>query len=156
VISTEEDGEIGICRSCHDEVFQERSWYEIDVMIVPVSKDSFKNVIRQKKYICPERYVRKKPKFIAFYRGGDIGAITHIARVVNVTFKTPLSMVEDILSDQNHSAWMDADEYRIFDLQKPVALKYKITKNGSPAIQNRVYKTFKKFAEARKLRDLRT
>lgn len=155
VIYTEKDGEIGICPSCHDDVYQYGSRFDIDIMIVPVSEDSFKTATYKKKYICPSRYIRKrKPKFIAFYRGGDIGAITHVARVVGVTSNVPKSELISILRDQGHSVWMDENEFNVFDLSKPVSLKNKIAKNDSPPIQNRVYKTFRQFAKARKLRDL--
>jgi len=107
VIYTEDDGEIGICSSCHDEVFQDGLRYVIDIMIAPVSEDSFEAVIHHKKYICPSRYIgrkpRKRPKFVAFYRGGDIGAITHIARVVNVTSNARRSNVVAFLKTQEHS-----------------------------------------------------
>lgn len=157
VIYTEEDGEIAICPSCHDDVFQADGRYDIDIMIVPVSEDSFKTAIRKEKYICPEKYIRRRrPKFIAFYRGGEIGAITHIARVTNIRMNVSISKASAIFRTQSHSLWMDADSYRIFDLLKPVALRCKITRNGAPPIQKRVYKTFKKFAKARKLRDLHT
>jgi len=155
VISTEEDGEIGICPSCHDDVFQANGRYNIDIMVVPVSEDSFKTAIRKEKYIRPEKRIGKgRPKFVAFYRGGEIGAITHISRVTNVRMNVPISKATGILRTQNPSVWMDEDYYRIFDLLKPVALRHKITRNGAPPIQNRVYKTFKQFAKARKLRDL--
>jgi len=157
VIYTEEDGEIGICPSCHDDVFQADGRYNIDIMIIPVSEDSFKTAIRTHKYTRPEKYIAGgRPKFIAFYRVGEIGAITHVARVTRVTTNVPISKAASILQTQEHSVWMDADDYRIFDLLKPVALKHEITRNGAPPIQNRVYKTFKQFAKARKLRDLHT
>jgi len=157
VIYTEKNGEIGICPSCHGDVFQYGSRYDIDIVIVPVSEDSLKTAIHKKKYIFPSWYIRRrKPKFIGFYRGGDIGAITHVARVVNVTSNIPSSEVTAILKDQRHSRWMDQNSFAIFDLLETVPLKYKITKNDAPPIQNRVYKTFKQFAKARKLKNLYT
>lgn len=154
MIYTEKDGEIGICPSCHDDVFQGGLRYDIDIMTVPVSEDSLKTAIRKKKYICPSRYIRRRPKFIAFYRGGRIGAITHVARVVNITSNVPGSEITALLKAQEHSKWIDKNKFEIFDLRKLVLLKHKIARNDSPPVQNRIYKTFKQFAKARKLKDL--
>jgi len=158
IIRTEDNGEISICSSCQDEVIQDGLRYVIDIMIVPVSEDSLEAVIQHEKYICPSRYIGRRPrrrlKFIAFYKGGSIGAITHIARVVNVTFNVSSPGVSAFLKTPKQSIWMNENEFAVYDLQKIIPLKYKIVKNDSSAIQNRSYKTFKQFAKARKLEDL--
>jgi len=157
VIYTKEDGEIGICPSCYDDVYQQGARYDVDIMIVPVSENSLKTTIHRKKYLRPEkRKGKRKPKFIAFYRGGEIGAITHIARVTDVRNHVSISEIRSILKTQDPWRWMEGDVFQVFDLLKPVPLRHKITKNGAPPIQNRVYKTFEQFAKARKLRDLYT
>ena len=75
---------IGICPTCHEDVSLPSLWFNIDIMIVQVSETSFKLGVNEKKYIRPSRHLTKRPKFIAFYRGGEIGAITHIAKVINI------------------------------------------------------------------------
>lgn len=156
MIYIEENGEIAICPSCHDDVFQYGSRYDVDIMIVPVSEDSFKTATRKKRYVCPSRYIRKRPKFIAFYRGGDIGAITHVAKAVKIASKVPKLEVKAFWRSERliTPLWMDSDSFEVFNLKELMPLGYKITRNNAPPIQNRVYKTFKQFAKARKLEDL--
>lgn len=151
VILTEESFVIGICPSCHEDVYQDGLRYEVDVMIIPVSEESFKIAKRFKKYISPN--VRRRPKFIAFYRP-DVKAITHISRVSKIILNVSRSEVKDLFNKQKHSSWMDAEEFDMFEILTPIMLRHKIERKGASTIQNRVYKTFNEFSKARKIKDL--
>lgn len=154
LILTEKNGEIGICPSCHDDVYQDGSRYDVDIMIVPVSEESFKIANLKKKYIAPSSHIRRRPKFVAFYRGSDIQAITHIARIIKVISQVSRSDVKVFLRNGKPLRWMDKKDFNIFEFLTPVKLRYKIVRNDSPPIQNRVYKTFEQFSKARKIKDL--
>lgn len=124
-------------------------------MIVPVTEESFNKVLKTEHYICPSRYIhRAKPKFLAFYRGGEIGAITHIGKVTNVKSRITRSTTEHLFKNQEHIKWMNEKNFEIFELENILPLKHKIKRAGAAPIQNRVYKTFVQFSQARKLKDL--
>jgi len=155
VIHAEKGREIGICLPCHGDIYRNASRYSVDVMIVPISEDSFRFAIDKKKYVSPSWYVRKrKPKFIAFYRVGEIGAITHIARVVDFTPNVPKEELAGILESQPDSEWMSSEEFNIFQLADPLGLEHEIRKSDYRTVQGRTYTTFKKFAKARELKDI--
>jgi len=148
------DGEIGICPSCHDDVFKDGLRYNVDVMIVPVSEESFELAAENGIYIRPSRHIRSLPKFIAFYRCGETGAITHIAKVIDVTSRVSRQKVYAFAKVTTDSSWINEDRFEIFELASLRPLRFKLAKNGSGPIQNRIYKGFRQFAQAQKLRDL--
>lgn len=156
-ISIEKDKEIAICPSCHGEIYHDGSRYTVDIMVVPVTESSFRKVMDQRKYIMPSRYRgKRKPKFIAFYRGADVGAITHIAKALRVISDVPRDKVKSLLEFQEGVTplWVDKDRFDLYDIPDLFPLKYKIVRDGAPPIQNRIFKDFRKFAKARKLREL--
>ncbi len=157
VIRTKKNGEIAICSSCHYDIIRDGIRYEVDVMIVPVSNTSFKKAVSQRKYVIPSRYKgKRKPKFIAFYRGRGIGAITHIARVVNVISEVPRDEVISLFETEpnNPSIAKRNQRFELFNISEVYQLRHEIVRNDAPPIQNRIFKNFQIFAKARKLEDL--
>jgi len=61
-----------------------------------------------------------------------VGAITHVARVVNLISNVPTSEVASLLKGQSYSIQANKEEeFKIFRFAKPVPLKYKITEIGN-------------------------
>lgn len=99
-----------------------------DLMVVPISKYSFKKALEEHFYAFPESYGRKKKKYIAFYQTRPIKAVTHYARVRNVKIK-PLSdfSARDILLMFGHRAKkgvvvLELDP--LIELETPIKGKY--------------------------------
>jgi Zn finger protein HypA/HybF involved in hydrogenase expression len=149
-----QDGKIVICPECHDDTFRNGSRYNVDVMVVPISENSFKIAAKKGIYVCPSQYIRKTPKLIAFYRGGEVGAITHISKVVKVASRVPRSQMEFSLGTNNSGSWVNKDRFEVFSILVPVLLRFPIFRYKTGPVQNRMYRTFKQFLRARKLRDL--
>lgn len=149
---------IHVCPSCHGETFITDSRFTIDVMIVPVSDKSLNLAISRRQYIIPSKYIRNNasPKFIAFYRGGKVGAITHISMVKNIarniSRETLLNPAE--YHGNEETIWMSHEEHDVFDLGPVEVLNVPITRQNAPPIQNRVYKTFLQFSKAKTLKDI--
>jgi hypothetical protein len=149
------DGEIGICPLCHDDVFKDGLRYNVDVMIVPVSEESLKLAAENGVYICPSRYIsRKLPKFIAFYRGAKIGAITNIAKVIDTASRVSRQKVCAFARVTTDSDWINEDRFEIFELGPLATLKFKLIKDHCAPVQSRFYRSFRQFAQARMLKDL--
>ena len=149
-------GTLEICPNCHDDVVLNHGFrYNVDVMIVPVTEESFDAILKTERYICPSGYVfKKKPKFLAFYRGGKIGAITHIGKVLKVISGIPKVEINQILKKIGQFKWMTENDFMIFEIKKVCQLKNKIERSGVAPIQNRVYKTFLQFSRAKNMKDL--
>jgi hypothetical protein len=143
---------------CHEDVTQEGLRYTADIMIVPVSQDSFRKAMSQNIYVIPSRYKgRRRPKFIAFYRGGSIGAITHIARVIKVISRVPQEKISSLLESELHTLPIFAtcdNEFELFSISRVFQLRHRIVRGEASPIQNRVFKSFPQFAKAKKLEDL--
>ena len=153
-IKCENDMFIAICPLCHQNICQENIFFNVDVMIVPVSEFSFEKIKTEKKYVCPISYIKKfRPKLIAFYRGGKIGAITSIAKVNKIHLNVRPSEIGIFLADLSNS-WKNSNFFTIFLLEEILDLKEKIVRNKAAAIQNSVYKKFKTFIKAKELADL--
>ena len=152
LILTKRKRGIGICPSCHDDVYKDGLRYDVDIMIVPVTEESFKISNIFNKYISP--YVKRRPKLIAFYMGGEIKAITHISIVSKIIPDVHRTEIEYLYNNQKYPNWMNKKEFNIFEIQNPIMLRHKIDRKSASTIQNRVYKTFKEFTRAKEIEDL--
>ena len=144
-----------ICPECHEDVYENGTRFTVDIMVVPVSHESFSLAINNRKYIIPSRYLRKYPKFIAFYRGNNINAITHISKVRKITNEVTINEIMDIYNTNKKYMWMNDEQYIVFDLENVLKLKNNINRDKKPPIQNRTYKSFKTFSKAKALIDLK-
>lgn len=146
---------IWICLNCRDEIVRNNLRFTADVMIVPVRRESLEKAIKDRIYICPSNYIRKIPKLIAFYLGGEIGAITHIAKVKNIIFNVSREEIFKKGISQYKLPWQKHLFYNIFKLEKLIELENSIKRGKFPPIQNRTYVSFVKLAKAKSIGDLK-
>ncbi len=147
-------GIIWICPSCHEDVFKGGLRYNVDIMTVPVSEESFRSTVESNFYVCPSRRLRRLPKFIAFYRTCGASAVTHIARVVDVTFQVSKEKINCFTRIKTNVSWASEDRFDLFEIAALKQLRFGLARESSPPVQNRAYTDFKKFSKARKLRDI--
>jgi hypothetical protein len=145
---------INVCQNCQDDIYENGIRYDVDIMIVPITEDSFIFTKNNKLYVHPSKYVKKRPKFIAFYRGGNIAAITHISKVINIIENINNAKTMIYLNNKEFGKWVKEEEFTIYYLDKILSLKNPIKKSNYPPIQNRSHKSFKKFQTAKFLKDL--
>jgi hypothetical protein len=146
---------INVCSKCNEDIYLDGERYNVDVMIVPITDASFKFTYEKKLYIKPSRYVQKDPKFIAFYRIGNIGAITHIAKVIKIQKDVERKELINRYNIGDFGKWSNEEIYKVYLLENVLELKNKIIKKNAQPIQNRVYKSFKKFCNAKTIEDLK-
>ena len=151
-----EKGEkIGLCSECQGPIVLNGIRYDVDIMIVPVKQESLLNAIKNRIYICPSHYVRKRPKFIAFYVGGEKGLITHLAKVQCIEDNVPFEKLFKKESPDTKFGWKRHRFFKVFRLCKVIGLKNPIRRNHSPPIQNRMYVAFKRLVKAKNIEDLK-
>ena len=126
-----------------------------DIMIVPVGEESLRDVIEKGIYVCPDDYVKRNPKFLAFYLGKNIGAITHFAEVQNIRSQVSRNEVFKVKSKNSVPKWKKHRLYKIFRLDNVIELD-KAIKREKMGIQGRMYVSFKTFHKAGSVRDLFT
>jgi len=162
VIKGKSGKSLAICSDCLGEVYQAGIRFTVDVMIVPVKEDSLKLVLFEKIYICPDRYITKNPKMIAFYIGGKVGAITHLARVQSIEKNVPKenTLISNKLTKPAKwkvvPRWKTFNRYQVFHLQNVIELEKHIKRGTSKGgvIQQRIYTTFCRFLAANTISDL--
>ena len=145
---------LSICNKCRSDIYLNGIRLEVDIMVVPITEESFEFTLKNLTYIKPSKYVAKNPKFIAFYRLGDISAVSHIAKVINIENGVSQEHLKNIFKINNLGKWTEENNFIIYKFENILELKNKIVRNGSQPIQNRVYKSFKKFHNAKRLSDL--
>lgn len=143
-----------ICKSCTNDVYRDNIRYNVDVMIVPVSEGSFEATKKEMTYIIPAKWLRTKPKTIAFYQSGCQCAITHFAIIKNIQNSDVDPKISRLLELGKNKKWSTHKKFAVIDLEELISLKEPIKRNNSPPLQNRTYKTFSTFVAAKELRDL--
>ena len=142
-----------VCKSCFGEVYINGARFNTDVLIAPVQDDSFELAIKSQIFITPYNYIKKNPKYVAFYRGKNIGAITHIAKIIENKRYTLKSNFENKYKDEIFKRVKNG-KVNIIQLAPLIELKNKIIRGDSPPIQNRIYVTFSTFIKSQKIKDL--
>jgi hypothetical protein len=123
---------LSYCHSCSLKV--EKIPTNPEIMIVPITIQSFEKVKKEKIYAHPASYGRKGGQNIAFYISAPTSAITHI------------SEVESILREGNN---------KIYILKKVIELKRPIVRGGSSGIQGTTNTTLSKLKLAKVIKDLK-
>ena len=144
---------IGVCPRCHGEIFQHGTRFTADIMIVPVKRESLVGAIKRKVYICPDHYVKRNPKLIAFYVGDEVGAITHLAMVRDIRSEVPDTEIFEARCDEKRSKWEKHALFKLFTLGTVLELKDPIRRAKIP-IQGRIYVSFEAFSRAKSITDL--
>lgn len=147
---------IAVCPDCHGLIVLNGRKYDVDIMVVPVKKPSLAEALENNVYVCPSKYIRKNPKFIAFYLGGNTKAITHLAKVKQVQDNVPADLIvkKQNLREAHVDRWKKYQIYKLFKLGNMMELVKPIKRENFPSIQNRVYVDFQTFSKAKKLREL--
>lgn len=146
-----------VCPICQDDIYVNRTRFTEDIMIVPIKKPSLDMACAQKLYICPKEYVAKNPKMIAFYVGGEVGAITHIGHVKLIERNVQR---KEILPTSGKKArvpkWKRFEQYSVFHLGDVIELERHIARRGDArgaVIQRRIYVAFHRFLNAKAIED---
>ena len=84
-----------LCKSCSK--MYEPINYSIEVQVVPVSNETFSNILKTKKYFFPMHYRRTGGKFFAFYNTRDSGKIEYFT-VYNDTGPVAVSTLTNFAS----------------------------------------------------------
>lgn len=127
-----------------------------DIMVVPVKQGSLVLAQTMHFYVCPSNYVAKNPKMIAFYVGGEIGAITHAASIQTIETNVPRERIRTNNKQADTSKWERYETYKVFHLTNMIELEKPIrrSKVREAGIQNRIYSTFHRFSDAKRIDDL--
>lgn len=163
VIKGKSDKSLTVCSNCQGDLYLDGIRFTRDIMIVPVREDSLNIALTQRLYVCPDKYVKRNPKLIAFYvgggvraRGGRVGAITHIGCVKCIEENVPKENIVIISNQIGAPRWKTFEKYKVFHLRSLIELERHIRrgKTKGAAVQNRIYATFHRFLNAQTVQDL--
>ncbi|UCD96166.1 MAG: hypothetical protein JSV35_06635 [Candidatus Bathyarchaeota archaeon] len=144
---------VAVCPKCNGLIVLDGVKYDVDIMVVPVKEPSFKEALENRIYVCPSQYVRKNPKLVAFYLGGDVRAITHMAKVGRVQDNVSANSVMKNQNSEGNEEWKKYEFYKIFELEDIVELEIPIKREEFPPIQSRIYVDFQTFSKAERVED---
>jgi hypothetical protein len=121
-----------------------------EVMIIPITPQSFEFVKKNKIYFHPSGYNRKGGRYIAFYVSQPISAITHIAKVSNIiTEDNPTKLLNGINFEKKIKS------IKVYYLEKIKKLSNPIKKgNMNHTIQGTHNSTLEKIKKSKDIRDL--
>ena len=122
-----------------------------ELIVVPVTPNSFEFILKNNKYYFPMSYNRRIPRYIAFYISDPVSAITHYA--------TPLYLLKDVplsdLIDLSQIKYSDEKlKFKVCVFDKLIELDNKVERGDSGGIQNVRNTTLKKLIKAKKLNEL--
>ena len=105
----------------------------VEVIIVPISMNSFRKLTERKKYLRPSVLSKTGVKYIAFYQIAPISAITHVAEINSVQCIT---------------------NFWIYTLKNIKKMKKPLERGDAPAIQSKMYCTKMSLDTAKNLADI--
>jgi len=139
-----------LCKSCSK--MYEPINYSIEVQVVPVSNETFSNILKTKKYFFPMHYRRTGGKFFAFYNTRDSGKIEYFAKVKqilkNVEEKDLPYKIDNLRNPKENSL------FKVYLLEEVKKLDKPILKGKSGAIQNIRNTTIDKLKNSTFLKEL--
>jgi len=139
-----------LCKGCSKKY--EPINYDVEVQIVPVSPNTFSNILKFKKYFFPMHYKRKGGKYFAFYKTGKSGEIEYYAKVKsilkNIKEKDLPYEIDNLKNPKENSL------FKVYLLEEIKKLDQPILKGKSGAIQNIRNTTLNKLKNSKSLKEL--
>lgn len=141
--------EVFVCRDCQSYINMNGLHVEGGVMVVPVKPPSFERALKKKTYFRPWRRKPTHAAFLAFYHQG---AVTHVGKVKQISVKVNKDDLLGFLP--GNEKWGKKEYYTVYSLAYADALKCPIPREGTHIVQSKLVVPFRKFVEAKNVRDL--